>query len=108
MKTKSIKFGPITYQIIHEEPDLKDEHYQALKGELGASYHAHGMIYVCDNQSPDQELVTVVHESLHCILEPYNVLSKNKEEKVVTALGFGVVAWMKDNPGLVGEIMGYE
>lgn len=95
---KSIKIGPITYQV-QEVKDLHTHEGDTRKYLHGEIKWADATIRVEIDQADDRKVVTLWHEAIHGILE--NAGQDDHPENLVIALGFGVVQLMRDNPELV-------
>lgn len=99
----SIKVGAVRYSVI-EKTDLhsvdSDERKVFLHGQI--VYDA-AEIRVCHEQSQDVKVAAVLHESIHAILNQAG--HQEHSEAMVVALGYGLLALLRDNPELVGLIL---
>jgi hypothetical protein len=103
MKIDSIKIGPVTYAVtevedLHTHDD--DGKRQWLHGEIR---WANADIRVCAHQAHDRVVTTLWHEAVHGILE---AAGQEHDESAVTALGFGLVQLVRDNPALIALTVG--
>jgi hypothetical protein len=86
---KRIKIGAIEYEIVRTAAQT-DAAY-------GSCDHAKQFIWIDSELGPDQALVTLVHEVLHCIIDQTNLnMERDEEERIVSALAAPVTAFLKD------------
>ena len=76
-----------------------------------ASTESHGMVetsemtvYLCVAQTPTEFLNTLLHELSHVVWREWNLPSRPREERAVTAMGYGWAAIYRQNPELVEVI----
>lgn len=100
----SVKIGPIAYNV-KEVVDLHDVNNEGQKRWLhGQIKWASATIEVEGGQADDAKVTTLLHESIHGILN--NAGQDDHPEAMVIALGYGFVQLMRDNPALVKLIVG--
>lgn len=96
--------GGIPYEIdVKEDLHTLDEegHKRWLNGTI-----LYGNLYIGVNDEIPDELrpAVIMHEALHGVL--YQAGHEEQDEAQVLALGYGVVALMRENPAFVDWIMG--
>jgi hypothetical protein len=88
---KSIKVGPITY-------DIREEARLAAMGLYGQLVRTDSVIELLPDMPEGIRKVTVWHEIVEEILEQIGVKG---EETVINRLAYGIVGVLQDNPSLV-------
>lgn len=99
---ESIRIGPIPYSVseVSDLHRLDDEgRKQWLHGHID---HADAVIQVCRDQSPEVKAATLLHESIHGILNQAGM--SVHDEAIVISLGYGLLALIRDNPALIDYI----
>ena len=96
----NVKIGAMTYTVVERREDAmiagnKDGKAIYLNGHI--TFHDL-LIKVKDDCAPDMKRAVVLHEVVHGILEN---AGQNAPEEVVEALGYGLLALIRDNPDLV-------
>ncbi len=95
----SIKIGPVTYRVV-ERPRLTSGN-----GDGTSSWVNGHILYQETEMRVEQEMSEVMkaaalwHESCHGIL--YHAGHVDHPEPIIIALGYGLVALVRDNPELV-------
>jgi hypothetical protein len=96
----SVKIGAMTYKVelvqdlhLGEGDERKDLHGQIWQDKLQIDVEA--------DQNEQMQIATVLHEALHGIL---NHAGQDHEERLIIALGFGLVQFIRDNPKLIDLI----
>ncbi len=94
---ESVKIGAMTYKVelvedLHmgEGDERKDLHGQIWPDKLQIDVQA--------NQDAQMQAATILHESLHGIL---NQAGQDHEERLIIALGYGLVQFIRDNLKLI-------
>lgn len=70
----------------------------------GEHYATQAVVLVREHLAPDVERETLVHETLHAVVNQTNLRSgemPKDEESLVSALSPLVTAWIRDNPRLM-------
>lgn len=95
---ESVKIGAMTYKInlvsdlhLGEGDERKDLHGQIWQDKLQIDVEA--------DQNEQMRIATVLHESLHGILN--HAGHEDHSEQLIIALGFGLVDFIRDNPELI-------
>ena len=100
----SVKIGPMVYTVT-EKPrligDNADGHSVWLNGIIKLQAAS---ILVEAEMNADMKAVALLHEAMHGILEGAGVIEH--PEPVLIALGYGLVALLRENPELVRLIVG--
>lgn len=89
-----IKIGSTTYLVIDRE-DLHDNH----KTLYGWIRHDTSEILIEKDVGPQKRYIVLWHEIVHGIL--HNAGIEDHEERMVLALGHGIVQVLRDNPDLL-------
>lgn len=99
MNVKTLKVGGITYKV----EEVKDLHLMDGEGNKsdfhGLIYHDSATIQLEQDQSEDVKKATLIHEALHAILTQSG--HENHDESVITALGYGLLRFIRDNKALI-------
>ena len=99
MKTNKIKIGHQVYTLVPNDENLMD------MGLLGVCYKNKSRIEYTANVPPDILADTVIHETLHAIVDNYLFdAAQAGEEEIVTQLAHGIVQVMRDNPKFFAEL----
>lgn len=96
----SVKIGAMTYRVV-EKPgdDMAASNSEGKAVQLNGRITYHDLlIQVNQGCAPDMRRAVVVHEAVHGILEN---AGQSVPEAIVEALGYGIVALIRDNPALV-------
>lgn len=103
---EQVKIGAITYTV----EAANDLHYtdgdskkHGLNGEIK---WATAKIRYDADLTEEVRMVTVLHEAIHGILNNAGVVGES--ETMVIALGYGLMALMRDNPALVEWVMKHD
>jgi hypothetical protein len=91
-----VKIGAVDYQVVEVE-NLVDG-VTVLNGHI---LYNESVIKLEQNMSVQQKDVTLWHEIIHGILTHAGF--SNHNEKMVEALGYGVLMVLRDNPGLIDQ-----
>lgn len=91
---ETIQIGPMTFTI-KEIRNLNDTAHD-LNGSVDLS---ECVIKVREGIDPQVKFETIWHEAIHVILEQAGI--PNHKEKIVTALAYGIINLLKQNPGMV-------
>ncbi len=101
-----VKIGPVTYdvEIVHEPRSMWDadgEKNAEGEGTLleGDIVYSTQRIRISDDLHPDQLPFVLLHEAIHGVLQHAGHI--DQRECDVMALGYGLVALLRDNPDLV-------
>jgi Zn-dependent peptidase ImmA (M78 family) len=89
---KSIKVGPITYEVVQEARIAGDQKY-------GAILYGQSEIVMQAGLSPQHQQIVLWHELIHAMLTQYGLT--DHDERIELALSHGIVGVLQDNPGLV-------
>lgn len=96
-----IKIGPLVYQVVQMGNDHmigQNSEGKAISLEGQITYH-NLMIRVNSDSDQQVRIVGLWHEALHGIL--HHAGQGGGPEDVIEALGYGIVALIRDNPDLV-------
>lgn len=98
-----VKIGAMTYKVV-----LKQDDDMIGSGDEGKAVRLSGVILYHSltialnrNDAPEKHVEVVVHEAIHGILAQ---AGQDVPEAAVRALGYGLVALIRDNPHLVSLI----
>lgn len=98
-----IQVGPIRYSLKIDQAALD----HTGTGKSGSTLHNSQAILLCDNEGPDQQADTVLHETLHAILaQTYGELSVDEDERIISALSPLLLDTLRRNPDLVAYLVG--
>ena len=64
------------------------------------------IIHVHNDLQPQTKAATILHETLHVIYDEYGIAVGDSEERVVTAFTNGLSQFIRDNPGIIVELIG--
>ena len=102
---KTVKVAGYVYEVVQDDGELY--HYLSLinqRNSHAACDHVSSRIYLpSKGSSEDHVAECFLHELLHLLLYHYGG-SESTEEHQVEALAQGLLALVKDNPYLVGNI----
>lgn len=90
----TVKIGPITYTITHEET-LGDS------GFAGQIRYFRSTIAINGDLRPQFALQTLWHEIIHGIMTNAGIPHDDQTEPLVNAIAYGVLQVIVDNPALV-------
>lgn len=93
----SVTVGPMQYTV-RAIPELRAEDGQRLNGHI---LYGPCEIRIDAGLDPQVQRVTLWHEVLHAILT--HAGHEDDAEKVVEILSYGLVAALRDNPGLARQ-----
>ena len=99
MNIKKVKIGSSYYDV-----DYVDELEVDGRTLFGRILEVYRQIKVCTNGTEQNQLQTLLHESLHGIMWEYDV--KDAEEDVLK-LSNGIYALIVDNPKFIQKILDY-
>lgn len=96
---ETVRIGPVAYRIcqVHDLMGTDDGGKSIWLN--GRCRYTSARIELCDELGEQVKPVGLMHEVLHGILEQAGV--KEQPEDVIIALGYGLVALLRDNPELV-------
>ena len=92
-----VKIGGTTYQVLDCE-DLRDETYNRLDGRFTGGQTT---IQLSAALSTQGRYAILWHEIVHGILIHAGMDEIVDEERLVSALGYGIVQVLRDNPDLI-------
>ena len=98
---EKVKVGPIVYELCHAA-GLTNGEQQAD----GAVRYGECEILIDAVLSKQSAVTTLLHEILHAILTHGGV--QDQDEQTLELLSYGLYGFIKENPGLVKEIMDEE
>lgn len=102
---KSLKIGAIRYGV-SEKANLHSFNGEGEKQFLdGHIKHGAAKIYIDKEINPQVKIAVILHEAIHGILVG-TALDEEVSEKAITALGYGIMALLQDNPELVKMVTG--
>lgn len=83
---------------------LEDAAWRDREGTDGKVEFETMTIHVCITRSPSEFLNTLLHELSHVIWREWNLPQRPKEERCVTAFGYGWTAIYQQNPGILEAV----
>lgn len=97
-----IRIGPVIYRVVEADDDhmigaSSDGSGKAVRLNGDIMYHSL-LIRVNVTSAPEAKVITLWHEAIHGLL--HNA-GQDQDEGVVSALGFGIIGLIRDNPQLV-------
>ncbi len=94
-----LKIGPIPYTVAEVQKLIGNDHNGQSTWLNGRVRYEKALIELEADLPPDVKIVAILHESMHAILEQAGI--ENESEPLIIALGYGMLALLRDNPELV-------
>ncbi len=94
----NIKIGGKILKVVYDD-DLRAEDGKRVNGTLHAEKR---QISVATDIDPIMQKEVIIHESLHAIVEYFNV---GDDESVTVRIANGIKAWIIDNPEFIKGII---
>ena len=89
-----VKVSGIVYSISERSPE-------EMNGNIGLANFNTQEIWINSAASPQTKIIAHWHEIVHIIERAYGV---RMNEEQVTVFTHGLVSFLRDNPGIVGQI----
>ncbi len=92
-----VKIGPVFYELKTVHGLMDDAKTQALGGQIS---YENCLIELDEDLEPQSKRIILWHEIVHGLLHGSGHSKLDDKEELVTALAYGIVSVLKDNPWL--------
>jgi len=96
-QARTVKIGPVTYEIKVVRGLMDDAKNTKLWGQIS---YENCIIELEEDQNSSANRVILWHEIVHGLLQGSGHSKLDDKEDLVTALAYGIVGVLKDNPWL--------
>lgn len=104
MNLTKVQIGALTFTIEEVEHLYSEREGGLMQPLLGRIQFSDQKISLLEDQGAESKQVALMHEILHEIWRQAALDNEQDEEQIISALAFGVVAVLKANPRLAGQL----